>query len=47
MPPVRLLSQFLLDLYTLVINDLESPTKAILRIEESIYTGMNLKVQEI
>ena len=37
MPPLRLLSQFLLDLYTLVINDLESPTKAILKIEEFIW----------
>ena len=45
MPPLRLLSQFLLDLYTSVINDRESPTKAILRIEESIYMEMNLKVQ--
>ena len=43
MPPLRLLSEFLLDLNTSVVNDLESPTKAILRIEESIYMGMNLK----
>ena len=45
MPPLKLLSEFLLDLHTSVINDRESPTKAILRIEESIYMGMNLKVQ--
>ena len=30
---------------TLVIIDPESSTKALLRIEESIYTEMNLKVQ--
>ena len=45
MPPLILLSEFLLDLHTSVITDRESPIKSILRIEESIYTGMNLKVQ--
>ena len=45
MPPLRLLSEFLLDFHTSVINDSESPIKSILRIEESVYTGRNLKVQ--
>ena len=45
MSPLRLLSEFLLDLNTSVLIDRESPTKILLRIEESIYAEMDLKVQ--
>ena len=45
MPSLRLLSELILELYTSVIIDRESPIKVLLRIEESIYTEMNLKVQ--
>ena len=47
MPPLRLLQEFLMDLHTSIINDPESPTKAMLRIEESVYIGMKLKIQQI
>ena len=45
MPPLRLLSKLLLDLNTSIIIDRGSPTKVLLRIEESICTEMNLKVE--
>ena len=41
MPPLRLLSEFLLDLNTTIIFDRESLTKVLLRIEESIYMEIN------
>ena len=44
MPPLRLLSELLMDLNISVIIDCESSGK-ILRTEESIYIQMNLKEQ--
>ena len=45
MPALRLLSELLLDLNTLVIIDHASPTKVLIRIEKSTYIEMNVKVQ--
>ena len=41
----EIVSEFLLYLNTSVITDRKNPTKVLLRIEDSIYTEMNLKVQ--